>query len=215
MKTNCLKKTLFLLMGIVCLGTTASAQIPRNNPYDDPRTKEPGYNLRNDWKPWYKKEWYPFFQEMFDGKGLKPQEEGTYLQFPENSVPVKVVLGKTQSVYELEVPVEEREVHPINAVPVTPESLANGRKMFNTYCGVCHGVDGNGGTPVGQKGMQFGFFPPPIAAMLPVLSEAHLYNKIRYGGPIMPSYGVQTSRKDRWDIVNYLKSSQFGKEEVK
>jgi hypothetical protein len=65
-----------------------------------------------------------------------------------------------------------------------------------------------GNTPVVQRGMP----APPIAMLLTVLTEAHLYNKARYGGPLMPAYGFQTTRQERWDLVNYMKSAEFGKE---
>ncbi len=51
----------------------------------------------------------------------------------------------------------------------------------------------------------------PIKPLVVAFTEAHLYNKIRYGGPIMPPYGFQTTRKERWDMVNYMKSQDFGK----
>ena len=52
---------------------------------------------------------------------------------------------------------------------------------------------------------------PPIRMLIPIYSEAHLYNKARYGGPLMPSYGLATTRQERWDLVNYMKSPQFGR----
>ena len=50
-----------------------------------------------------------------------------------------------------------------------------------------------------------------IVGLVVAFSEAHLYNKIRYGGPIMPAYGFQTSQTERWNMVNYMKSQEFGK----
>ena len=59
-------------------------------PYFDPQK---GYQIKNDGRPWFDGKDYPFFQEMYDGKGLKPQEEGSYITHPEKSVPVRLVLG--------------------------------------------------------------------------------------------------------------------------
>ncbi len=53
---------------------------------------------------------------------------------------------------------------------------------------------------------------PPIRVLLTIMSDAHLYNKIRLGGPIMTAYGFQTTQMERWDMVNYMKSADFGKE---
>ncbi len=143
---------------------------------------------------------------MFNQQSIKPQEVGTFQNFPEDSVPrtgvEPVIDAAAMSGGQL-----ARDLGPKNPVQATPESIANGKVMYETYCVVCHGANGLAGTPVDQKGMP----APPIAPLLPVFSEPHLYNKALYGGPLMPAYGFQTTRKDRWDMVNYMKSTQFGK----
>ena len=55
-------------------------------PYADPQK---GYGIENDGKPWFDGKDYPFFKEMYDGKSIKAQEEGSYQKFPKKSVPVK------------------------------------------------------------------------------------------------------------------------------
>ena len=90
-----LKKHKFILsLLIVSLFGFASLplQAADNYPYFDP--KKDGYNIKDDESPWFDGKDYPFFQDMMDGKSLKPQEEGTYQKFPEDSVPVRMVLGK-------------------------------------------------------------------------------------------------------------------------
>ena len=58
---------------------------------------------------------------------------------------------------------------------------------------------------------------PPITAFFRIpTASSHLYNKIKYGSffqeprGLMPSYGAQTSVRDRWDMVNYMMSDSFG-----
>lgn len=188
------------------------------SPYNDPH--KTGYNFKDDARPWFDGKDYPYYREMFDGKGIKPQEEGTYQDFPTDSVPVKMELGRLQKIYEPFVALgPDRETYPQNPTVGTPDSVERGTVLFNTYCAACHGRDGMANTPVVQKGMP----APPIAGLRDALTESHIYNKIRYGSAymtstmqlipgMMPPYGVQTSIQDRWDIVNYLKSPQFGKE---
>lgn len=190
------------LAGLLCLGAIAlvlaAAQTPRSAAPD-----YQGYNLK---RPWFDGQPWDWFLDMFNSPFIKPQEEGTVQEFPLHSVPRTGV--------EPFIPAEAmiggqlaRDVIPKNPVPASAESIANGKFVYDTYCGTCHGANGMGGTPVALKGMP----APPIAPLLPALSEAHLYNKALYGGPIMPAYGYQTSAKDRWDAVNYMKSAQFGK----
>lgn len=161
-----------------------------------------GYDLSAPWfdgKPW------AWFLDMVNSPGIKPQEVGTFQRFPTNSVP--------RSGAEPEVPNVSnaagllRDQIPLNPTKATPESIANGRKIYNIYCAACHGTDGKAQTPVAAKGMP----AVPIDALRLAFSEPHLYNKIRYGQPIMPPYGFQTTQAERWDIVNYLKSADFGK----
>ena len=35
----------------------------------------------------------------------------------------------------------------VKNVPIRPTSAASGQQMYNTYCAVCHGVDGKGNGP--------------------------------------------------------------------
>jgi len=157
-------------------------------------------------RPWFDGRSYPFYLDMFNQPSIKPQEEGTFQRFPEHSVPRS---GREPFIDATAIKNDQlqRDLEPVNPTQATPASVARGTVLYDTYCAVCHGVDGNAGTPVTQRGMP----APPIAALLPALSEPHLYNKILYGGPIMPTYGFQTSQQDRWDMVNYMKSPQFGK----
>jgi len=214
-------RMLLLFLLTLSLGTIGWAN-PPNRPYSDPY--KGGYNFKGDATPWFDGKDYPFYSDMFDGKGIKPQSEGTYQQFPKGSVPVKLTLGKLdKSVYEAILPFAERELKPQNPTKATPESIAKGRVLFNTYCAVCHGKSGKADTPVAQKAQGKLAIYPGIDLLIKAFGEPHLYNKIRYGSyyntgtyqptpGLMPSYGAQTSSQDRWDMVNYMKSPNFGKE---
>ncbi|MCZ6472208.1 MAG: cytochrome c [SAR324 cluster bacterium] len=168
--------------------------------------KKPDYQGFDLSRPWFDGKEWAWFLDMMDQPSIKPQETGSFQRFPRDSVPRRGV----EPVIDAAAIKDGRllrDLIPPNPTQATPASLAQGRVLYETYCGVCHGNKGEAGTPVTKKGMP----APPIGAMLGFLSEAHLYNKIRYGGPIMPSYGIQTSQQDRWDMVNYMKSADFGK----
>ena len=201
----------------------SSLQALDNYPYFDP--KKDGYNIKDDESPWFDGIDYPFFRDMMDGKSLKPQEEGTYQKFPEDSVPVRLVLGKIVKIYDPFIPAiggdgsgsegHPREFWPKNPTSSTAASRRRGRVLYNTYCAACHGQDGLSQTVVVSKGVP----APPITPFFKMPTAGpHLYNKIKYGSffqqprGFMPAYGAQTSIRDRWDMVNYMLSDEFGKE---
>ena len=102
-----LKKYLFgsLLASILLSASNISAM--EQYPYYDPQQ---GYGIKNDASPWFDGKDYPFFREMYDGKSLKPQEEGSYQKFPQNSVPVRTVLGKIVKNKSLDIKGMERDI---------------------------------------------------------------------------------------------------------
>ena len=196
-----------------------------NYPYFDP--KDTGYGITNDDKPWFDGKDYPYYRDMYDGKNLKPMEEGSYEKFPQDSVPVKVSLNKIQRIYDPFIPAiagdgagkagHPREFHPRNPTEATSDSIARGQVLYNTYCAACHGKDGLAKTVVVMKGVP----APAINEMVKIPTWGpHLYNKIKYGSffqeprGYMPAFGAQTSVQDRWDMVNYMMSDKAFRKEV-
>jgi len=219
--TKFIKFASIILIGLsIAYGSWAN---PPNRPYSDPQ--DSGYNFKDDASPRFDGKDYPYYREMFDGPGIKPQEEGTYQNFPKGAVPVRFTLGKIKKIFEPIVPLAEREIRPQNPTQATVESVARGRVLYNNYCSACHAKDGNAAnSPVAQKSIGKLAIPPTLAPFIQAFSETHFYNKIRYGSyyntgiyqpvpGLMPSYGAQTSTQDRWDMVNYIKSPNFGKED--
>jgi mono/diheme cytochrome c family protein len=92
-----------------------------------------------------------------------------------------------------------------NPVPFTPQSVDSGRRLFEIYCALCHGANGKGMGPVAIK-----FIPPPDLT-LPLVqqkTDGYIYGTIRNGGPIMPAHGTVLAPRERWEIVNFLRSLQ-------
>ena len=181
-----------LFVGALVWGSVAKEQPPDYQ----------GYDLSRPWfdgKPW---DW---FLDMFNQPSIKPQEVGTVQQFPEGSVPRSGVEPFIPATALLNNQLLRDQI-PTNPVEATPASIARGEALYAIYCAVCHGDQGQGNTPVVQRGMP----AIPIKALVGIFSEPHLYNKILYGQPIMPAYGYQTTAQERWDMVNFLKSPRFG-----
>ncbi len=168
------------------------------------RDKTPDYLSYDLSRPWFDGLQWDWFLDMVNMPHLKPQEEGTIQTFPHESVPRSgrepfIAANAVAGGHLL------RDIQPQDTFPRSQLSIARGKNFYGIYCAACHGSDGYANTVVTNLGMP----APVLHSLLPLLSDAHIYNLIRYGGGIMPSYGHQTSQKDRWDIVHYLRSSGF------
>ena len=131
LKNNCCtsRMSLFFCISALLLLSAGSVIAMEQYPYFDPQK---GYQIKNDARPWFDGKDYPFFSEMYDGKHLKPQEEGSYIKSPEQSVPVRVVLGKVVKIYDPFIPAvygdgagvkgNPREFDPKNSTQATPYS---------------------------------------------------------------------------------------------
>jgi mono/diheme cytochrome c family protein len=137
----------------------------------------------------------PGISEMADQPSLKPQEQ-PFLP-PPHSVPTR---GKERQMDLLEAADLE------NPVPSTRASITNGKRLFTIYCVVCHGKDATGKGPIAAK-----LSTPPddlTSADTAEQPDGYLYQMIRQGGDVMPGQAASLSSRERWDIVNYLRSLQ-------
>lgn len=95
-----------------------------------------------------------------------------------------------------------REVRAI-PVPVTAEMIRAGRTRFEIHCAVCHGLVGDGYSPVAT---QMSLRPPPNLHQINNPSLAHIYQVITDGFGLMPSYSAELTPQERWAVVAYVEA---------
>lgn len=104
-----------------------------------------------------------------------------------------------------------------NPLPITEAGLAHGKELYTIYCGICHGVKGDGlGYLVRDadpaKGIVAGIYPAaPANFMLDTFvhsSAGRLYHGIMYGKNVMGSYADKLSYTERWEVIHYIRSLQ-------
>ena len=90
-----------------------------------------------------------------------------------------------------------------NLLAVTPERLERGKKLYLTYCAVCHDPLGRGHGTVAQGALQ----PSDLTSnAVQARSDGYLYATIRNGGPTMPRYEEALTPEERWLVVLYVRT---------
>ncbi|MEO8548490.1 MAG: cytochrome c [Kofleriaceae bacterium] len=93
-------------------------------------------------------------------------------------------------------------------LPITRALLERGRERFAIACAVCHGVAGDGESPVAramQRRRPPSLHEPRIAA----LSPGAMYRVIVAGYGVMPAYATLLTVDDRWAVVAYVRTLEL------
>lgn len=94
--------------------------------------------------------------------------------------------------------------------PLDTIQLAEAQRLYNINCAICHGakLDAQGPLSTGGK--------VPAVANLTVqqyvdMPVGTMFHAVTYGKGDMGSYASQLTRKQRWMVIQYVKSVQQGK----
>ena len=90
-----------------------------------------------------------------------------------------------------------------NPVKSTPESIAEGKKIYGYDCAQCHGTVGDGKTDVGRD-LKVPDFTDPAA--LKDRTDGALFYILKNGHGDMPREGGRVKSEQLWDLVNYVRS---------
>lgn len=94
-------------------------------------------------------------------------------------------------------------------IPMTEETVAEGKIIYQRFCIHCHGKTGQGDGTVPSNSE----YPPPpsyTSANLKNLPEGKMFFTITYGKGMMGSHASQVNKKDRWTVIQYVKYLQNG-----
>lgn len=94
-----------------------------------------------------------------------------------------------------------------NPVGATPEVLTRARRHFADHCASCHGNDGSGRTPIGQR--LYPRAPDMRGGETRRLTDGELFSVIRNGVRLtgMPAWGDGTPKEDvgTWELVRFIR----------
>jgi mono/diheme cytochrome c family protein len=83
-----------------------------------------------------------------------------------------------------------------------PANASAGADTFKAKCAVCHGPDGSGNTPMGQKMKVHDLRSPDVQKQ----TDEELTTIITNGKPPMPAYGKTLTSADIHQLVAFLRS---------
>ena len=95
--------------------------------------------------------------------------------------------------------------------PLTASEAVEIHRLYLINCGICHGakMDGNGPLYDGGKGPYISapknLIADPIVSVMP---EGQMFYSVEYGKNFMGSYASQLSRKERWELMHFIKAMQ-------
>lgn len=92
-------------------------------------------------------------------------------------------------------------------IPVTMDLLRLGRERFDITCAACHGILGDGASPVA---LHMPRPPPPLLTpRIRAMPVGWLLRIVEEGYGLMPSYADLLTPVERWAVVAYLQALQL------
>lgn len=183
-------KTLFIVVAALSLGLIACNS--------GGKRRNPGKNYAGDM--WFSRA-YEFYSE-------NPN-------FTDDSITARrPVMGTIARGHQLPDHLVEGDTNAYKAfttnVKFSDAEVTEGRRLYNIYCGICHGtaLDGNG--PLYASG-KFAAMPANLKGPNYVkMSVGQIYAAIKYGKNAMGSYASQLDQRQRWLVIAYIKQQQAG-----
>lgn len=93
--------------------------------------------------------------------------------------------------------------------PLDTAQMLEAERLFNINCAICHGpkMDAQGPLSTGGKIPAVANLTQSIYVDMPV---GTMFHTVTYGKNNMGSYASQLDRKQRWMVIQYIKSHQLG-----
>ena len=90
-----------------------------------------------------------------------------------------------------------------NPIQRDQESIARGKKLFQTHCVVCHGPGGKGDGPAAAG---LNPKPPNLVKMAGHHPDGDIAWKIENGRGAMPAWKGKLKQKEIWNLTNFIQA---------
>ncbi len=93
-------------------------------------------------------------------------------------------------------------------VKITDAGLKQGKELYNTFCGICHGEKADGaGYLVRDDGGKYPVQPAILNSdEFKAASNGRYYHAIMHGKNLMGAYKGKINFEERWHVIHYIRS---------
>ncbi|MCC5834403.1 MAG: c-type cytochrome [Opitutales bacterium] len=93
-------------------------------------------------------------------------------------------------------------------IQVNYDAMLRGQKLYDIYCGICHGRTGNGEGVVANERYGFATIISLLQTRIMDQPDGEIFDVITNGRNTMGAYGSKIRVEDRWKVVLYLRALQ-------
>ncbi len=163
---------------------------------------------------------YQYMPNMYESVGYEAYQPADF--FPngmEAQIPADGTIARGHDLYEIENTNEGYDAAKAtltNPLDSTKVDEMVGGQLYDIYCAICHGKNGNGKGLLVEREKILGV--PSYDDAGRAITEGSIYHVIYYGKNTMGSYANQLNEEERWQVVDYvmtLKSELGGSKTVK
>ncbi|MES2430174.1 MAG: cytochrome c [Bacteroidota bacterium] len=98
-------------------------------------------------------------------------------------------------------------VNPLAATPLSGADSVEAGRLYNINCGICHGADAKASGPLAVSG-KIGGVANLTSGVYLSMTDGTMFHSITYGKGLMGSYASQLNRKQRWQVIQYVRTLQ-------
>lgn len=147
-----------------------------------------------------------YFPNMYESVGYETYQEGhVFKGNVEAQKPVDGTVNRGWLPYDYDNSNDgyaSAKANLTNPIPYTEANLTNGEALYNIYCAICHGTQGNGKGHLVTTEKILGV--PSYDDAGRAITQGSIYHVMYYGINNMGSYASQTSTEERWQIAHHV-----------
>ena len=148
---------------------------------------------------------YQYMPNMYESVGYETYGEAAFPNGVEAQLPAKGTIPRGFTPFDIENNIAGYELakasleSPLDSTQV---DIVKGKELYDIYCGICHGIKGDGQGNLVKREKILGI--PSYDDVGRAINEGSIYHTIYYGKNAMGSYANQLNEQERWQVVSYV-----------